>query len=72
MADNDHQCLSAIQMADRLGISINSLNKQRSVKPDQGPPFFHMGKRVLYPLNGQHGFEAWMAARMQGGAISHG
>ncbi len=55
-------------MAERLGISINSLNKQRSVKPEEGPPFVKFGARVLYPLNGAHGFEAWLDARIQGGA----
>ena len=62
-----HKCVSARQMAELLGISVNSLNKQRSVKPDEGPPFVKFGARVLYPL-GDNGFDGWICARLQGGA----
>jgi hypothetical protein len=66
--DTTQRCASAKEMAERLGISINSLNKQRSVKPEEGPPFVKFGSRVLYPLHGIDGFDGWLAAQIQGGA----
>jgi hypothetical protein len=60
---------SSKEMARILGISDSALNKQRSCNPDQGPPFLHMGRRVVYPLTGPSGFYDWVAKQARGGGL---
>jgi hypothetical protein len=66
--DNQQRCASVAAMAKILATTANSLNKQRSLDPDAGPPFFRMGRKVLYPLHGPLGFDGWMSARIAEGA----
>jgi hypothetical protein len=60
-------CLSTHEIADRLGISVNSLNKQRSTQPASGPPFRRFGRRILYPANL---FESWLLSNLEGGHVA--
>ena len=53
----------AIPVADvaRLsGLSISYLNRLRCYQPDDSPPFFKQGRRVLYPVGG---VGEWIAVR---------
>jgi hypothetical protein len=65
--DDNQQCASVAAMAKILATTTNSLNKQRSLDPDSGPPFFRLGRRILYPLRGPLGFDGWMSARLADG-----
>lgn len=51
-----------------LGICESQLKKLRLYKPEASPPFFHVGRRVLYALNGPNSLGSWAEQRMQGGA----
>jgi len=62
---------SAKEMAQILGISKSALDKMRCVSPENSPPFFKMGRRVIYPLTGQNSYAAWIAERVQGGRAAH-
>lgn len=53
--------------AEIIGVSTVYLNKLRIYRPDDSPPFFHIGRRVVYPLNGPRGLTSWVEQRLQGG-----
>lgn len=57
--------LSVKQAAEAVGLSESYLNHLRSAAQDESPPFFRMGRRVLYPAASLQGWaEARMAAAM--------
>jgi predicted DNA-binding transcriptional regulator AlpA len=58
---------SVEEMARLLGISRSALDYQRSVSPNNGPPWIRMGRRVGYPLTGPVSYAAWITERAQGG-----
>ena len=71
MQPDEYKTATAAEMARILGISKSSLDKTRCLRPENGPPHFYIGRRVIYPLTGPNGFSAWMAGRMQGGGAGH-
>ena len=42
------------------GLSVSYLNRLRCYRPEDGPPFFKQGRRVLYPTSG---VSAWIEGR---------
>jgi hypothetical protein len=67
--EEDVQFCDVHRVAELTGLSASQLKKLRLFKPEKSPPFFHVGRRVLYPLNGPNGLGSWAAQRMQmGGA----
>jgi len=57
------------RVVEITGISKGHLVKLRLYQPEKSPPFFRIGRRVLYPLNGTRGLQTWAAQRMQGAAL---
>ncbi|MBW6523270.1 hypothetical protein KZ810_07130 [Sphingomonas sp. RHCKR47] len=66
--DEEVQFCDVKRVAELTGISKGHLVKLRLYDPKNSPPFFRVGRRVLYPLNGPRGLGSWAAARMQTGA----
>jgi hypothetical protein len=52
------------EAAEIIGCSLSFLDKLRLYDADKSPPFFRVGRRVLYPIEGLHD---WMKARTVGG-----
>lgn len=67
ISEGDVQFCDAKRASGILGICESQLKKLRLYKPENSPPFFHVGRRVLYALNGPNSLGAWAAQRMQGG-----
>lgn len=51
--------------AAAIGVSPSHLKKVRLYEPDSAVPHLHIGRRVLYPLNGPNGLGAWVEERMR-------
>jgi hypothetical protein len=45
------------------GIPKSTLDKMRSLAPHTSPPFFRLGTRVYYPLEGANSVASWIDAR---------
>lgn len=54
--------LSAVQVATLLGVSLALLTRWRA--SHQGPPYYRLGRRVLYS---RAELETWLAAQRVGG-----
>jgi hypothetical protein len=53
------------QVADITGLTVSHLNYLRQCRPAESPPFFHIGRRVVYPLTGHGGVAGWMQRHRQ-------
>lgn len=66
--EDDAQFCDVKRVAELTGISASQLVKLRLYNPENSPPFFRVGRRVLYPLTGSNGLGSWAEQRMQMGA----
>lgn len=66
--EEDVQFCDVKRVAELTGVSESQLKKLRLYNPENSPPFFKVGRRVLYALNGPNGLGNWAAQRMQMGA----
>lgn len=48
-------------LANRLGVSVKTLERMRAAKSDQIPPHFYIGRSIRYDMNQ---VEAWLANRL--------
>lgn len=64
IVEEDAQFCDVKRVAELTGISRSQLNKLRIYNPENSPPFFRVGRRVVYPLNGPNGLARWAAQRM--------
>ena len=51
------------RVAEIVGLSTRTLIRARLYEPEKSPPFFRVGRRVLYPLTGENSLESWTSAR---------
>lgn len=61
----DTRALAAI-----TGLSTSHIIRLRLREPHNSPPFLHIGKRVVYPLNGPNGVRAWAERRLTNGVAA--
>ena len=71
MEINRHRAATVAEMATLMGVSRQTLDKIRSVAPENGPPFVRLGTRVIYYLTGPNSLETWLAANVQGGGMAN-
>ena len=55
----------AKRIAQITGLSVNHLANLRMHNHPDSPPWFRVGRRVLYPTNGPMGLQGWVDRRLQ-------